>query len=502
MDWKIVYLIETIVLTGLLVTYFINLKKGNKKNWLLYCVIAIVSIFIVEIFIEKPKMYISNDALIEVEAGQEIKAPKTVYHCRDITKKVEVIGNFDNKVGEYNVGFKVKTLTGAYIKEAKIKVVDTTPPEIILEGGEKYNVEYGKKYVEPGYKAIDVTDGNITSKVAISRGKINDSTYTVTYEVEDSYGNKRTVVREITVVDTVAPTIQLNGSANMAIPLNHEYKELGARAVDIKDGDLTGQITIEGTVDSTKVGDYELTYKVSDLSGNEATKTRKVSVNEKGVKRAEQGKDGEPGTIYLTFDDGPSTNITPKILNVLKEKNVKATFFILNYNSEGEKLVKREVEEGHTVAIHGYSHEYKKIYKSVDGYMKNITKLQEKIKKSTGYDATIIRFPGGSSNTISRYNPGIMTKLTKEVVEKGYRYFDWNVSSGDAGDVKTADAVYKNVTKGLSKKRINVVLMHDFSGNKKTLKALPKIIDYAIENGYKFSNITTNTPMVTHKVNN
>ena len=95
-----------------------------------------------------------------------------------------------------------------------------------------------------------------------------------------------------------------------------------------------------------------------------------------------------------------------------------------------------------------------------------------------------------------------MTILCKEVVNRGYKYFDWNVSSGDAGGVSTSQGVYNNVIKGLSKSRANVVLMHDFSGNTKTLNALSSIIDYATQNGYTFSNITTNTPMVTHKPNN
>ena len=134
--------------------------------------------------------------------------------------------------------------------------------------------------------------------------------------------------------------------------------------------------------------------------------------------------------------------------------------------------------------------------------MSNITKLQEKIKKSTGYNATITRFPGGSSNTISRYNPGIMTELSREVVKRGYKYFDWNVSSGDAGGARTSQDVYNNVIKGLSKNKANMVLMHDFGGNTKTLNALADIIDYGINNGYTFSSINESTPMITHSVNN
>ena len=95
-----------------------------------------------------------------------------------------------------------------------------------------------------------------------------------------------------------------------------------------------------------------------------------------------------------------------------------------------------------------------------------------------------------------------MTKLTKEVVKRGFRYYDWNVSSGDAGGARNKDAVYRNVTKNLMRNRKNVVLMHDFSGNNKTLDALRAIIEYGKNNGYIFRPITSDTPMITHPVYN
>ena len=128
--------------------------------------------------------------------------------------------------------------------------------------------------------------------------------------------------------------------------------------------------------------------------------------------------------------------------------------------------------------------------------------MNKKVKESTGIDTKIIRFPGGSSNTVSKFNPGIMTNLAKNLLENEYKYFDWNVSSGDSGDVKTSEAVYSNVTKGLRKNRNNVVLMHDFAGNTKTLNALRKIIQYGKSQGYRFEKITETTPMVTQKIAN
>ena len=130
-------------------------------------------------------------------------------------------------------------------------------------------------------------------------------------------------------------------------------------------------------------------------------------------------KKSNNGVIWLTFDDGPSSTITPKVLDILKKENVKATFFVLNYSSSNEHLIKRIVAEGHTIGIHGYSHEYSKIYKSKETFMNNIYSLQDKIYKSTGVKSMYIRFPGGSSNTVSRhYCKGIMTELTKKYYQK------------------------------------------------------------------------------------
>lgn len=207
--------------------------------------------------------------------------------------------------------------------------------------------------------------------------------------------------------------------------------------------------------------------------------------------------------IYLTFDDGPSLTSTPKILDILKKNKVHATFFTIAYDKQGEKLVKREAAEGHTVAIHGASHDYGKIYTSKEAYLKNITDQQKRIKKTIGKNVWITRFPGGSSNLVSRhYSRGIMKTLVKEVDKAGFAYFDWNVSSGDAGGPISSDQVYSNVTRTLKKNRENVVLMHDFSNNNKTIGALDRVIKYGKSHGYTFKAITGSTLEVHHNVQN
>lgn len=248
--------------------------------------------------------------------------------------------------------------------------------------------------------------------------------------------------------------------------------------------------------------------KVAESQKNEESDVMLIELNNKKKEeeeraREKQEEESAKGIIYLTFDDGPSSDITPQILDILEEKNIKATFFLVHYSEKNQELVKREARMGHTIGLHGYTHTYSEVYQSADACMENFRKIQEQVFQTTGKKSNIIRFPGGSSNTISRkYCEGVMTELSQRVIEEGFRYFDWNVDSDDAGRAKTSEDVYHNVTSGIKENRNNIVLMHDFSGNEKTLSALASIIDYGLENGFVFRKITDETPMVTHSINN
>lgn len=206
--------------------------------------------------------------------------------------------------------------------------------------------------------------------------------------------------------------------------------------------------------------------------------------------------------IYLTFDDGPNRYTTPKALDILKKNKVKATFFELKPAVADFDLTQRVIDEGHTLAMHGYQHKYDIVYRSVKIYKENLDKLQELFFKKMGVWCTVSRFPGGSSNMVSRYNPGVMTRITKKIHGWGYHYFDWNVSSGDSDGIKTSDALYRNVLGQLSKKHDNVILMHDYVNNDVMLGALDRIIKYGKKNGFTFLPITASTEEVHHRVNN
>lgn len=230
------------------------------------------------------------------------------------------------------------------------------------------------------------------------------------------------------------------------------------------------------------------------------TQTNKVSEN----KTAESKTTTSNGKsiAYLTFDDGPSS-ITNSVLDILKKYNVKATFFVINSGSYNKTTLQREVNEGHTIGLHAYDHNYAIAYKDDNSYLDGIDKLRAKVKADTGFDSHYIRFPGGSSNTISkRYSKGIMSRITKTAKQRGYKYYDWNVDDDDAGRARTADDCYNNVVRELRPNRSNIVLMHDFGTNKKILEALPRIIEYCQKNGYTMLPIDDNTPEIHHGISN
>lgn len=207
-------------------------------------------------------------------------------------------------------------------------------------------------------------------------------------------------------------------------------------------------------------------------------------------------------TIYLTFDDGPSY-LTEKILKILEQENVPATFFVIGpHIYEYKDIVKKAYDEGNTIAIHSDTHKYSEIYADDKNYFNDLYLINEKIYNITGHHSHILRLPGGSSNKISKYyNEGIITRITEKLVKDNYYYFDWNIDSGDASGTLPKEKIIANAT-GHLHPGTNIILFHDASPKKTTVEALPYIIRFAKANGYTFARITKETPPIKHKVNN
>lgn len=201
--------------------------------------------------------------------------------------------------------------------------------------------------------------------------------------------------------------------------------------------------------------------------------------------------------VYLTFDDGPSSN-TGRILDILAEYDVKATFFVVGKEDETyQPLYNRIVEEGHTLAMHSYSHKYQEIYQSKESYVQDLTKLQEFLYDTTGVWCRYCRFPGGSSNKVSKVD---MHELIEYLDEQDMTYFDWNIVSGDAtNDYISSGDIIRNCMRRLGEFDEAIILMHDAAEKDSTVEALPGLIEQiqAMENT-KIVPITDDTEPIHH----
>lgn len=410
-------------------------------------------------------------------------------------QKVEVTpqGNVDStKVGTYHIYYTYTYKNKSLTKEQIVTVKDYEPPIINVDDND-FSICPNSAEANFKVKAYDNYDLDLSSQVKqYLEGNI------VHFKVKDSSGNETEVTKELTYQDKIAPSLTLNGNAKIYLKLNEEYHEQGAKAIDNCEGDITKKVEIKGQVNSQIAGEYTITYSVKDNFSNTQKITRKVYVYPEYNYPSSTGKN-----IYLTFDDGPGP-YTEKLLDILKKYNVKATFFVTNQNiSKGyDNMILRAYNEGHTIGLHSDTHNYN-IYQNADTYFADLYAIQAKVKRITGYTSTIIRFPGGSSNTVSRrYDNGtkIMSELTKAVEAKGFRYFDWNISSGDAGETTSTTQVFSNIIKGLGNNSTYVVLQHDIK--KYSVNAVEDVIKYALSKGYTFKALTMESPTVHHHVNN
>lgn len=206
--------------------------------------------------------------------------------------------------------------------------------------------------------------------------------------------------------------------------------------------------------------------------------------------------------VYLTIDDGPS-ELTPQVLDILDKYDCKATFFVVGHDPQYYHLIKEAYDKGHTIGLHTMTHDYAQVYASQKAYFDDLDQIGQVVKDQIGYVPCFIRFPGGSSNAISsNYSPGIMTALVDAVQEKGYQYYDWNISTGDGSD-HTADELFSYATEGNPPGQFDtniVMLCHDSATKQTTVDALPRIIEYYQGMGYSFEPIDRSTWVCHHGI--
>lgn len=229
----------------------------------------------------------------------------------------------------------------------------------------------------------------------------------------------------------------------------------------------------------------------------------KIAIKEAEKKKKTQGQT-KPNTnngtklAYLTFDDGPSI-YTNRVLDILKEYNIKSTFFVNGRDDTTSlNIYRRIVNEGHSIGNHTYTHKYQNIYSTIQAFDDDFNSLQNLILRTTGVTMDIMRFPGGSNNTVSNsYSSGIMNTLTARYKGLGYTYFDWNSSAGDTGAGATTTSIINKITNECRGKSYVIVLMHD------SLPTTPTSLRSVIQNlsnlGFNFSSLSSSSPVIQFK---
>lgn len=221
-------------------------------------------------------------------------------------------------------------------------------------------------------------------------------------------------------------------------------------------------------------------------------KERLPQLTEQGKSNISNIYHSDKKRVFLTFDDGPSKSVTPIILDTLKRENIKATFFVLGSRVElYPEILKREYEEGHYIASHGYSHVYSQIYASpqsvIDEYNKSLTAIRNAIGEQE-YNPHLFRYPGG-------YKGGKYTNVKQEAAQlleqNEILYVDWNALTADSAGNKTTEQFMIELEKSVPKHNSVVVLMHDAGNKKTTAESLPQIISYFRDRGFEFENFYT-----------
>lgn len=485
--------------------------KKNKNNKLTKILVGILSILILAlagIFLGNKwviKFYYTGGKEVHAQFGLPyqdpgVEAEYTGTLLRFVKKPVNVTIDSSSvdlqNFGKYTVTYSAKYKDISATSKRKVIVEDTIGPDIqLLSSPDAYTV-YNHPYEEEGFTAIDNYDGDVTSQVTSK-----ESNGMVYYSVTDSHGNTSTARRKIVYDDRKGPEFNFEDGSEVVVYNGEEFKD-DYTAIDDCDGDVTSKVIVEGNVDTSQNGEYELKYSVTDTHGNTTNITRKVKVENKPVNEETATEDNK--TIYLTFDDGPY-KYTDHLLDILDKYNVKATFFVTNAYPGYAYCIQEEAQRGHTVAVHTASHNYASIYASSSAYWNDFNSMNNIIQQQTGSKTTMFRFPGGSSNTVSKnYCTGVVTQIANEAKAMGYTYYDWNVSSGDAGATTDTDVVYNNVIDGISTNskygHPSVVLQHDVK--EFSVNAVEHIIQWGLENGYSFKALHPGCYTAHHPISN
>ena len=464
------------------------MKKQHKKAAFFISLLIIINLIIGAFILFQPKVKFTKKNIdVEINSAYDTKS-----NIKNLNKLNPQLLSIDDSqlnlttLGTYPIHCKYKNKTYTY----QVNIKDTIAPQFnIHEGTLEQN-----ETLDPNSLVSDIVD-NTKTTVRLKKDYTFNTPgeYNISILVEDEGKNITEKQTKITVLppDTTPPTI--TGTKDYTLFVG-EKADFSKNVTVSDDRDTNPTLTINSDeIDFNTPGVYKIYYTATDKNKNETSITQNVTV--KSVV-TDQNK-----TVYLTFDDGPSHN-TSKVLEVLNRYNIKATFFVIGTNPQYYHLIKEAHQQGHTIGLHSYSHNYSNVYASKESYFNDLNQIGEVVKNQIGYVPKYIRFPGGSSNTISaNYTKGIMSDLSQAVHLKGYEYYDWNVGSGDAdGNNVPFQKIIKNATN--SNANQIMILFHDTDAKNTTIEALPAIIEYYRVRGYQFKAINENSYVSHHGINN
>ena len=299
------------------------------------------------------------------------------------------------------------------------------------------------------------------------------------------------------IVGIVVGAVLLTKKKDNKATSNKELASSKAKKVEevVEDEDINNaeEKNIEETeTEEDKKDEVKEDVKEDEKNNNNGGLEHALPVsNPNAVQLCKDAQSGNEKNIYLTFDDGPSSSVTPQVLKTLKEYNVPATFFVLGSRAElYPELIKQEFNEGHYIANHGYSHKYSSIYSSVQAVLDEYDRTESAIQAALGtteFHSYLFRFPGGSSG--GPYDS--LKQEAKSILEsRGIASTNWNCLTGDAeGNGKSSvDQLQSRLYETANGWVSLVILMHDTDGKQNTAEALPSIIEHYKNEGYTFKN--------------
>lgn len=425
------------------------------------------------------------------------------------TYRVQINSNYDPK-GNIASVFMDSDANVSFSGDVNIAEEGSYPVSYTYKGKEyPFTIEVGD-FLGPVLKVHDITTDTAETLTANSfidemtddsscsvkvEGSIpsEPGTYELTLVARDVQGNETTEKVMLTrQEDKTAPVLE-GFEEQVSLLQGRSYTPGNYALSDDLDGAPILYVD-SSAVDVNTPGDYQVIYNVKDRSGNEQNYIQTVSIKED----PDLGKK----LVYLTFDDGPSAN-TLRVLDTLKQNGAVGTFFVTGTHPDYNYVMKEITDSGNAIALHTNTHDYSQIYSSDEAYFADLQAISDLVEQQTGVKSDLIRFPGGSSNTISaNFTPGIMSRLSEEVHKRGYEYFDWNIDSTDAsGNDVPVSQIVANATSGIGMDQV-VILMHDTDAKNTTIEALPEIIKAYKDAGYEFRVLTKDSAAMHHGINN